>query len=58
MKNFVPKEKMLNFGGAPIRLIFSDESDFNEEEKKHIKAFKEMCKEMGEPVPDSDPMIL
>ena len=49
-------EKIMNFGGAPVRLILYDR--FSEEEKAKIASFKDFCKEKNEHILDVDEEIM
>jgi len=57
MLNFIPKEKVLNYGGSPIRLVFFDDA-YTEEEKAKLKDFKDYCKNNGEPIPVRDEELM
>ena len=56
MKDFNPIEVMLAFGkNKPQRMIYKPKDGvFTEEEKTALKAFKEFCKQKGEPTPGED----
>ena len=58
MLEFDPPEKVLNFGGKPIRLVFYSNEAFSENEISLIEAAKDLYKQNGEPVRDSDQEIL
>ena len=46
MLNFNPTEKVMKYGGSPIRLIFFDDA-YTEDEKAKLKEFKDHCKNSG-----------
>lgn len=58
MLEFDPPEKVLNFGGKPIRLMFYTNEPFSDEEETRIQEFKDFCKYRNLIIPDIDPEIL
>lgn len=44
MIEFDPPEKVLKFGGKPIRLMFYTNEPYSDEEEKRIQEFKDFCK--------------
>lgn len=58
MLEFDPPEKVMNFGGKPIRLIYYSSEAFSEDEIAQIEAAKDLYKKNGEPVLYADQEIL
>lgn len=57
MLDFIPEEKVLKYGGSPIRLIFFDDA-YTEDEKAKLKDFKDHCKNNGLPIPLVDEELM
>ena len=59
MLEYEPKEKVLNYGNIPNRLVFYSETEpLTEEELAKIKELKDFCSDKGEKLPDQDREIL
>lgn len=58
MKEYEPGEKMMDFGGVPIRLVFYGGQEYTDHEKAKLKEYKEYVKSLGQPLIDRDEEVL
>ena len=59
MMTFDPKEKVMEYGSKPSRLVFYSQTEpFRDNEIAEIKKFKDFCQENGLDIPETENEIL